>query len=255
MRLGDTAVNSANHTERHNDGLHAVFAAARAITSAEAPAGSLALCDRGDGSAAGKQSARLAHAHINATHVPDFVRFAARPHCYEWKCVTPFLTSAQSLGRGSRAHGGSASTSDGGRFAMGNTEEALAVKTLGIMHSRGSPSDGPFSRLTGSGWVAATSAHDYVDAQRRGNGVTLLVSEVLGGLSPSTIKFLRALAAAARAPSATDSTVYGQSRASPRHHYTHHLAAISSAIVAADARIILNHAAHASYMLSVGLHD
>jgi hypothetical protein len=81
------------------------------------------------------------------------------------------------------------------------------------------------------------------------------VSEVLGGLSPSTIKFLRALAAAARAPSATDSTVYGQSRASPSHHYPHHLAAISSAIVAArDARIILNHAAHASYMLSVGLH-
>jgi hypothetical protein len=138
MRLGDTAVNSANHTERHNDGLHAVFAAARAVTSAEAPVGSLALCDRGDGSAAGKQSARLAHAHINATHVPDFVRFAARPHCYEWKCVTPFLTSAQSLGRGSRAHGGSASTSDGGRFAMGNTEEALAVKTLGITHTRGS---------------------------------------------------------------------------------------------------------------------
>ena len=99
-----------------------------------------------------------------------------------------------------------------------------------------------------------THIHDYADAQRRGNGVTLLVSEVLGGLSPSTVKFLRALAAAARAPSAQDHTVYGQSRASPSHHYPHHLAAISSAIVAADARIILNHAAHACYMLSVGLH-
>jgi hypothetical protein len=80
------------------------------------------------------------------------------------------------------------------------------------------------------------------------------VSEVLGGLSPSTVKFLRALAVAARAPSAQDSTVYGLSRASPRHHYPHHLAAIScsfsSAIVAPPPRrIILNHAAHATGML------
>jgi hypothetical protein len=37
-------------------------------------------------------------------------------------------------------------------------------------------------------------------------------------------------------------------------HTIFDLAAISSAIAAADARIILNHAAHASYMLSVGLH-
>jgi hypothetical protein len=53
-------------------------------------------------------------------------------------------------------------------------------------------------------------------------------------------KFLRALAAAARAPSAQDSTVYGLPRASPRRHYPHHLSAISSAIVTADARIVFS---------------
>ena len=135
---------------------------------------------------------------------------------------------------------------------MGNTEEALHVKSLGIRQECGSPADGPFSRLTGSGWLATTTSHDYADAQRRGNPVTLMVSEVLGGLSRSTIKLLRAVATLARSSTAQDATVYGLSRASPRHHYPHHLAAISSAIVMADARTILNHAAHCAFMLSAG---
>ena len=31
------------------------------------------------------------YAHINAGHVPDFIRFGVKPHCYdEFKCYTPF---------------------------------------------------------------------------------------------------------------------------------------------------------------------
>ena len=46
--------------------------------------------------------------------------------------------------------------------------------------------------------------------------------------------------------------LYGTARHSPRTFYSHHAAAISAgAIVAADALIILEAAAHASYLLSI----
>ena len=48
----------------------------------------------------------------------------------------------------------------------------------------------------------------------------------------------------------TDYTAYGTARHSPRTFYSHHAAAISAAIVAADALTILEAAAHASYLLS-----
>ena len=38
----------------------------------------------------GKETARQRYAHINAGHVPDFIRFGVKPHCYdELKCYTP----------------------------------------------------------------------------------------------------------------------------------------------------------------------
>ena len=75
--------------------------------------------------------------------------------------------------------GGAASTrrsADGGRFAMGNTEEALIVANLGVPE-RGTKADGPWRRAMGTGWVRGTLDHDYADAQRRGHPVTLLVTE------------------------------------------------------------------------------
>ena len=52
---------------------------------------------------------------------------------------------------------------------------------------------------------------------------------------------LRLLARQTRLPGATDNTRYGEGRASPaRSFLTHHVAAISTAIQAADAQTILN---------------
>ena len=41
-----------------------------------------------------------------------------------------------------------------------------------------------------------------------------------------------------------DATVYGAARTSPTSYYAHHLAAISAAIVTADALVVLQAAAH-----------
>jgi len=53
---------------------------------------------------------------------------------------------------------------------MGNTEEALIVANLGVPE-RGAKADGPWRRVTGTGWVRETCDHDYADAQRRGHPV------------------------------------------------------------------------------------
>ena len=46
------------------------------------------------------------------------------------------------------------------------------------LHSaeRGSPSDGPHDRLTGTGYVAASTDHDYADALSKKRRVTLFLS-------------------------------------------------------------------------------
>ena len=155
-------------------------------------------------------------------------------------------------GLGSAAQGGKPSTADGGRFALGNTEEDLRYKNLGVA-AIGQPSDGPLDRRTGRGWVAATTAHDYADAQRRGNPVTLLASESTGALAADFARALRALGKTSRLPTTHDSTQYGQSRASPSTFAAHHIAAISSAIVHANILPVLNAAAHMSFLLSMGL--
>ena len=64
---------------------------------------------------------------------------------YSWQCYTPFLAT-QALGRGSSTHGCAASEADGGRFAMGNTEEKRIVSVLGV-RERGCKDDGAFVRV------------------------------------------------------------------------------------------------------------
>ena len=59
---------------------------------------------------------------------------------------------------------------DGSDFAFGNTEEALIVSVLGVAE-RGAQADGPLQRAgehQGTGWVRATTDHDYADALGRG---------------------------------------------------------------------------------------
>ena len=81
---------------------------------------------------------------------------------------------------------------------------------------------------------------------------TLLVTESSGAFSSTLTRALRAIGTQARLKSSTDYTAYGTARHSPRTFYSHHAAAISAAIVAADALTILEAAAHASYLLSIG---
>ena len=136
---------------------------------------------------------------------------------------------------------------------MGSTEEALRVKTVGVL-ARGDPTtDQPYDRTTGTGWVAATTKHDYADAQRRGHAVTLLVTETTGAVSPDFAAILRALAATARRADTHDSTEYGSARASPTAFYPHHLANISAAITRSDALTLVNAASSELFLLAHGI--
>ena len=105
----------------------------------------------------------------------------------------------------------------------------------------------------GEGWVCATTDHDYADALGRGTPCTLLVTETTGALSPNTVRMLLELAKQAKAPTTHDSTIYGTSKTSPSTYLAHHLAAISSAIVFADATSVMHAAAVMSFRLSMGL--
>ena len=82
--------------------------------------------------------------------------------------------------------------------------------------ARGLPSDRPLDRRTGIGRVHATTAHAYVDAQRRKHPFTLLVTESSGAFSSTLTRALRAIDTQARLKSSTDYTAYGTARHSPR---------------------------------------
>ena len=246
-RLGDKAINGHNATQRHNEGLAAIYTA---IRCASTTANAVRMGDKGDGTPSGKAEAGRRHAHLNDGHIPDMYRVGPPHILYEWKCYTPFKTSG-AQGNGSLRHGGAASTTDGHSFAFGNTLEALRALVFG-KKAVGQPNDPPLDRRTGQGRVDASPGH-YDDALAKGNIVHLLATESTGALSPDVIRLLRELAKTAQGTSGHDSTVYGLSRASPKSFFPHHLAAISSAIVCADARSIRNHAASLATQLSHGM--
>jgi hypothetical protein len=253
-RLGDDAINGANHSHRHAEGLRATFTAVTSLSTADAPPGRIIMGDRGDGTPAGKEEARRRYAHINDGHVPDLLRNGAPAHLWEYKCCTAFLDRRHAKqGNGSRACGGAASQIDGNIFAFGNTEEKLRADVLGVAE-RGNSADGPLNRKSGTGWVAASAKHDYADALRRGHRVTLLVSETTGALSSEFARMLRALDKQSRLSTTHDSTCYGESPASPQFFYAHHSAAISYAIVRADAGTILDKGAYMGFLVNSGMH-
>ena len=134
---------------------------------------------------------------------------------------------------------------DGGTFAFGNTEEALRVKVFGVSE-RGEKAEGALDRRTGHGWVAATDGA-YADALAKGHAVTLLGTESTGAIFTAFALLLKALGKASNAPGTHDATTYGTSHASPHSFYAHHVAAISSAIVHANALTVLNTASCMSF--------
>ena len=88
---------------------------------------------------------------------------------------------------------------------------------------------------------------------QRGPPVSLLVTESTGALSATTVRALLALGKQARAPTTHDSTRYGTASTSPSSFFAHHTAAISAAIVRADATSVMHAAAAMSFRLSMGL--
>ena len=115
----------------------------------------------------------------------------------------------------------------------------------------GAPSDPPLNRRTGVGRVDPRPG-DYADAFTKGNIAHLLASETTGALTPEVIRLLHALDKSTKDAQGHDSTQYGLGRASPQSFFSHHLAAVSCAIVRADALTIRNHAASLAVALAHG---
>ena len=181
-----------------------------------------------------KAEQKRLHSHLNADHIPDVIRYGDRVDLYEVKCYSPYKKGGGALGLGSSALGGAASTSDGHKWAFGNTLEAL--RTIVFGHAE-SGEGRPFDRRTGIGRLSHKRGH-YTDAVEKGHGVHLLVTECTGAMSHQLVQLLRTLSRVAGAAGNHDTTIYGTSRSSPRKFYQHHLAAVSAAIVTADAKVI-----------------
>ena len=153
-RLGDKAINASNATQRHNEGLHAIYTA---IRCASTTANAVRMGDKGDGTPCSRAEAGGRHAHLNDGHIPDLYRLGPPHILYRWKYYTPFKTSG-APGNGSMRNGGAASTTDGHSFAFGNTLEALRALVFG-KQAMGQPGEPPLDRRTGQGRVAAAPGH------------------------------------------------------------------------------------------------
>jgi hypothetical protein len=129
----------------------------------------------------------------------------------------------------------------GASHPLGNTEEALIIKNVGLVE-RGVPGR-PFNHTTGAGHVAAVTGcyDDCINVKR--NTFLLLISEVFGGVGGQAVRLLTRLAHAAR--TASDRVYYDHAgREVP--FFLYHSRAVSRAaavghgevlrIVIADAR-------------------
>ena len=116
--------------------------------------------------------------------------------------------------------------------------------------ARGEPGADPLNRLTGDGRVSLKRG-EYSDAADKGHHTLLHVTEPSGACSRSLTRLLRDTSKTVGLPGVHDSTVYGTSRASPRSYFSHHIAAISSAIRLADTLTILNHSSNLHFQLTL----
>ena len=98
--------------------------------------------------------------------------------------------------------------------------------------------------------LMAGAARDMVVASARTTAAEIATT---GALFPTFDRALRALGKHARAPTTHDSTRYGLSRSSPRTFLAHHRAAISAAVVLADATTISLAAPAMSFKLTMGM--
>jgi hypothetical protein len=200
--LGDAAINAANSSTRHKNGLYAYHRALCAVIPPDAAPPSVQLCDRGDSSPQSKEEARQRWTSFNGPrgesrgHVPDVAVFTTPPTLHEFKCYT-FANQRAALGHGTAVGGAKASAAEGHVTAFGGTEERLRWENLGVAQ-RGTAGGAAFQRATGDGYVAA---HDrlYADALAKGLRVVLAVMETSGGVSAALEGVIRLLARTAAA--------------------------------------------------------
>ena len=227
--LGDSTINAANHTYRHNAGLSALYTAVLAASST-----TVSLGDKGDGTRGSLATSR--HAHLNSTHIPDLISGTT---LWEFKAITPFHPTP-ALGHGSPSRGGAPSTADGHFIAHGNTLESITRLTRGLI-ARGTSSDPPLDRVTGVGRVAAFNGH-YADAIDKKNPLILFLVETTGALSLEARAAIAYLHRLTKPRCARDGTQYGTARGATTSFRRHHTAAISSAVILADAETLLRRA-------------
>ena len=221
-RLGDTAINEANATTRHNAVNRCIYNARAAVATA-----TVRLGDKGSTTQSRMEASRRFEMY-NKGHVPDIIEIDAVDTLYEVKCWTP-IRKFQALGHGSTKKGGAVSTNEGSHIAFGGTAESARHLTLGCKQ-RGTADQAPFDHATGVGYVAGHAGH-YADALARGRQVVLIVVETTGAVHPDAIGMLYGWHAEARVEGCLDRTVYGASRTATTSFFTHHLRLISLAAV------------------------
>jgi hypothetical protein len=231
-RTSDSAAAAGQRNTRHDDGNVAWFNAVR-----EALSTPVALCVKGNRrDAAAWQRALERYAHFNAGHVPDWgakgAAASGRHLVGEHKCYSPLVPST--LGTGSR--GGMAKVGD--HVALGNTEEALIARVLGLAQ-RGLASEPKFNHRTGVGYVPELEG-DYHDAIHvKGNTVLLLISEVFGGVNGTSLRFLNRLAHLMKGE--TDAPHFDRA-GNVVPFFLHHARAISRAAAVGHGTVLLKHA-------------
>ena len=152
-----------------------------------------------------------------------------------------------------RRTGGAASTTDGHFIAFGNTEEALRAVVFG-QTEHGDASEGPFNRVTGTGWVRQEPGQ-YTDAISKGHPIVLLGMESTGAMF-HPLALLPPQVARAAVDGAGHARLY---------HIRRHAGiaqdilspplggALSAAVTSADATVLLNVAAALSFELTYAL--
>jgi hypothetical protein len=221
-RLGDTAINEANATTRHNAVNRCIYNARAAVATS-----TVRLGDKGSTMQSRMEASRRFEMY-NKGHVPDIIEIDAVDTLYEVKCWTP-IRKFQALGHGSTKKGGAVSTNEGSHLAFGGTAESARHLTLGCKQ-RGTADQAPFDHATGVGHVAGHAGH-YADALAKGRQVVLIVIETTGAVHPDAVGMLYAWHAETRAEGCIDRTVYGTSRTATTSFFTHHLRLISLAAV------------------------
>ena len=177
---------------------------------------------------------------INVGHVIDVAEIGGDDEGggdvgLEVKAPSPLAASYQA-GNGSKEQGGNWA-SVGHLFGFGSTEEKYRVMTLGCAE-RGRQSEGPFNHWTGKGWVKAQKGHYHDGIVNKKAKIVPMIVEATGGVAPHSRSQVKRYTGRAKGAGAIDRTKYGETRASTKSYYVHHMQRISKAAVYFDARAI-----------------